>query len=76
MIQLLSHVISASVHGSLVIAAVFASCAKKGGKGFISGTLCCLCVYTTLFAGAVYLPDRAEDKLSETGRARKGAAVG
>lgn len=54
----------------LAIIAVFASCAKKGGKGFISGTLCCLCVYTTLFAGVVYLPDRAEDNLSKTEPAR------
>lgn len=54
----------------LAFIAVFASCAKKCGKGLISGTLCCLCVYTTLFTGIVYLPDRAAENLVKTEPAR------
>lgn len=54
----------------LALIAVFVSCAKKGGKGFISAMMCALFTYTTLFAGFVYLPDRAEDNLKKTEPAR------
>ncbi len=67
-----SFIIMTSVTFSvLAFFAVFTACSKKSGKGFISGMLCCLCVYTTLFAGLVYLPDRAEENLAKTEPARE-----
>ncbi len=55
----------------LALIAVFAACSRKGAKGFISMVMCGLMVYTTLFAGLVYLPDRAEENLIKTAPARQ-----
>lgn len=55
----------------LALIAVFTACARKGAKALISGSMVCLCVYTTLFAGMVYLPERAEENVKRTDPARQ-----
>lgn len=54
----------------LALTAVFTSCTKKSKKALISGTMCCIFLYTTIFAGVSYLPYRAETNLTRTLPAR------
>ena len=66
-----SFIITCSVTFSvLALIAVFTACARKYRNALVSGVFCCLFVYTTLFAGLVYLPDRAEDNIKKTEPAR------
>lgn len=66
-----SFIIMTSVVFTVLAAfAVFTLCTRKHGKELISGLCCCLFLYTTVFAGAVYLPARAEDNLVKTEPAR------
>lgn len=64
-------IMTAVAFSVLAFIAVFASCSKKRGKAFISAMMCALCAYTTLFAGIVYLPDRAEENQTKTAPARE-----
>ena len=54
----------------LALIAVFTACTRKSRTALISGALCCLFLYTTVFAGTVYLPERAEENLKKTEPAR------
>lgn len=66
-----SFIIMTSVTFSfMALAAVFSACTKKSRKALISGACCCLFTYTTVFTGAVYLPQRAQDNLKRTEPAR------
>ena len=66
-----SFIIMTSVVFTVLAAfAVFTLCTRKHGKELISGLCCCLFLYTTVFAGAVYLPARAEENLAKTEPAR------
>ncbi len=59
----------------LALAAVFTVCTRKSRKALISGLYCCLFLYTTAFAGTVYLPQRAEENLAKTEPARQVSAL-
>lgn len=54
----------------LALIAVFTACTRKHRNALVSGSFCCLFIYTTLFAGLVYLPDRAETNIKKTEPAR------
>lgn len=54
----------------LALIAVFTACTRKYRTMLISGLCCILFIYTTVFAGAVYLPDRAQENLIKTEPAR------
>ena len=55
----------------LALMAVFTACTRKNRTALISGLTCCLFAYTTVFAGTVYLPDRAEENLAKTEPAKQ-----
>ncbi len=54
----------------LALTAVFTACTKKSKKALISGTMCSIFLYTTIFAGISYLPYRAETNARKTEPAR------
>lgn len=55
----------------LALIAVFTACTRKSRTALISGMLSCLFIYTTVFAGTVYLPQRAEENLVKTEPAKQ-----
>ena len=55
----------------LALMAVFTACTRKNRTALISGLTCCVFAYTTVFAGTVYLPDRAEENLAKTEPAKQ-----
>lgn len=55
----------------LALMAVFTACTRKTRKALISGIFCCLFMYTTVFAGTSYLPERAEENLAKTEPAKQ-----
>lgn len=59
----------------LALTAVFTTCTKKSKKALISGTMCCIFLYTTIFAGISYLPYRAETNAKKTEPARAVSAL-
>ena len=66
-----SFIIMTSVAFTVLAAfAVFILCTRKRSRELISGLCCCLFLYTTVFAGTVYLPARAEENLVSTEPAR------
>ncbi len=64
-------IMTSAAFSVLALIAVISACARKGGKGLIAGGFCCIFLYTTLFAGLVYLPDRAEENVRKTAPARE-----
>ena len=58
------------VFSVLAAFAVFTLCTRKHNKELVSALCCCLFLYTTVFAGTVYLPARAEENLEKTEPAR------
>ena len=54
----------------LALMAVFTACTRKILTALISGMCCCLFLYTSVFAGTVYLPQTARENLKNTEPAR------
>lgn len=54
----------------LALMAVFTACTRKSLTALISGMCCCLFLYTSVFAGTVYLPQTARENLKNTEPAR------
>ena len=63
-------IMTSVVFSVLALFAVFILCTRKRSRELMSGLCCCLFVYTTVFAGTVYLPARAEENLAKTEPAR------
>ncbi len=59
----------------LALMAVFISCTRKNLTKLISGMCCCLFLYTSVFAGTVYLPQTARENLKNTEPARSVSAL-
>ncbi len=66
-----SFIIMTSVAFSvLALFAVFTLCTRRHYKKLMSALCCLLFAYTTVFAGTIYLPARAEENLKKTEPAR------
>ncbi|MGN1339994.1 MAG: hypothetical protein ACI4WS_06845 [Oscillospiraceae bacterium] len=55
----------------LALMAVFTACTRKSRTALVSGLFGCLFMYSTIFAGTVYLPQRAEENLVKTEPAKQ-----
>lgn len=63
-------IITSTGFSVLALFAVFCICTRKNVKALISGIMCCIFIYTTIFAGVSYLPFRAEKNAKKTLPAR------
>lgn len=63
-------IMTSVVFSFLALMAVFIGCTRKSRNVFISTAMCAVFTYSTLFAGLVYLPNRAETNTRRTAPAR------